>query len=159
MLKRTLLASAAALARTHHQKTSHPMKHSEHDRLLNEIVTGEELADFREASLQHALAAIRQQRRRHCSLRLGVLAAVPVVVVLAIVFSRSPKPPLREIAASKASAVAVSPVQPRIAPVKLINDDELLALFPDRPVALIGKPGQQRLIFLDQPARTSGGHL
>jgi hypothetical protein len=135
------------------------MKHPEHDRLLNEIVTGEELAGFREASLQQALTAIRRQRRRQRSLRLGALAAVPVVVALAIVFSRSPKPPLREIAASKASPVAVSSVQPQIAPVKLINDDELLALFPDRPVALIGKPGQQRLIFLDQPARSSGSHL
>jgi hypothetical protein len=134
------------------------MKHLEHDRLLKEIVTGDELADFREASLQQALTAIRRQRRRQRSLRLGGLAAVPVVVALAIVFSRSPQPPLREIAASNASPVAVSSVQPRTPPVKLINDDELLALFPDRPVALIGKPGQQRLIFLDQLARTSGGH-
>jgi hypothetical protein len=135
------------------------MKHSEHDRLLNEIVTGEELADFREASLQQALAAIRQQRRRQLSFRLGALAGVPVVVALAIVFSRSPKPPPRQVAAPNASPVAISSVQPRTAPVKLINDAELLALFPDRPVALIGKPGQQRLVFLDEPARSSGSHL
>lgn len=135
------------------------MKHPEHDRLLNEIVTGEELADFREASLEHALSAIRQQRRRQRSLRLGALAAVPVVVALGIVFSRSPKPSLREIAASNASPIAASSDQPRSAPVKFINDDELLALFPDRPVALIGKPGRQQLVFLDKPVRSSGGHL
>ena len=131
------------------------MKHPEHDRLLNEIVTGEELADFREASLQHALTAIRQQRRRQRSLRLGALAGVPIVVAFGIVFSRSPKTPVQEIAPSNASPVAVSSAPPRTAPVKLINDDELLALFPDRPVALIGKPGQQQLVFLDQSAKRS----
>lgn len=135
------------------------MKHPEHDRLLNEIVTGEELADFREASLEHALSAIRQQRRRQRFLRLGALAAVPVVVALGIVFSRSPKPPLREIPASNASPVVASAVHPRTPPLKFINDEELLALFPDRPVALIGKPGQQQLVFLDKPAKRRGGHF
>ncbi len=135
------------------------MKHPEHDRLLNEIVTGEELADFREASLQHALTAIRQQQRRQRSLRLGTLAAVPILLALGIVFSRSPKTPVQEIAASNASPVAVSSAPPPTAPVKLINDDELLALFPDRPVALIGKPGQQQLVFLDKSAKRSGGQF
>jgi len=135
------------------------MKHPEHDRLLNEIVTGEELADFREASLQHALTAIRQQRRRQRFVRLGALAGVPIAVALGIVFSRSPKPALREIAASNASPVAVASVQPRTAPVKFISDDELLALFPDRPVALIGKPGHQQLVFLDKPGKRNGGHF
>jgi hypothetical protein len=135
------------------------MKHPEHDRLLNDIVTGEELADFREASLQHALAAIRRQRRRQRSLRLGALVAVPILVALGIVISRSPKRPLRDITVSNASPVAVSSVQGRPAAVKLINDDELLALFPDRPVALIGKPGQQQLVFLDKPAKRSGGQF
>ena len=135
------------------------MKHPEHDRLLNEIVTGEELADFREASLQHALDAIRQQRRRQRFVRLGALAAVPIVVAFGIVFSRSPKPALRETAASNASPVAVASTPPRTAPVKFISDDELLALFPDRPVALIGKPGQQQLFFLDKPVKRSGGQF
>jgi hypothetical protein len=135
------------------------MKHPEHDRLLNEIVTGEELADFREASLQHALDAIRQQRRRQRFVRLCALAAVPIVVAFGIVFSRSPKPALRETAVSKAPPVAVSSAQTRTAPVKFISDDELLALFPDRPVALIGKPGQQQLVLLDQPAKRSGGQF
>jgi hypothetical protein len=44
-------------------------------------------------------------------------------------------------------------------PVKLITDDELLALFPDRPVALIGKPGQQQLVFLDELETPSGDDL
>jgi|ERR1043165_7287462 hypothetical protein len=135
------------------------MKPPEHDRLLNEIITGEEVADFREASLQHALTAIRQQRRRQRSLRRGALAAVLVVVALGIVVGRSPKPTAQEIEASNASPVAVSSAPPRTAPLKLINDDELLALFPDRPVALIGKPGHQQLVFLDQPPKRGAGRL
>ena len=97
------------------------MKHPEHDRLLNEIVTGEELADFREASLQQGLTAIRRQRRRQRSLRLGPLAGVPIVVALGIVFSRSPKTTGREIAPSNQSPIAVTSAQPQTAPVKLIT--------------------------------------
>jgi len=37
--------------------------------------------------------------------------------------------------------------------VKFISADELLALFPNRPVALIGKPGSQQLVFLDGSSR------
>jgi hypothetical protein len=35
--------------------------------------------------------------------------------------------------------------------VKFITTEELLALFPDRPLALVGPPGRQRLIFFDEP--------
>jgi hypothetical protein len=33
--------------------------------------------------------------------------------------------------------------------VKIITDEELFALFPNRAVALIGAPGHQQLIFLN----------
>jgi len=134
------------------------MKHSEHDRLLKEIITGDELADFREASLQRALDAIRQRRHRRRSMQLGALAVL-VLVAVGIIFTRSVTPPIPEIALSSSSPAAPSIPQTGPAEVKLINDEELLALFPDRPVALIGKPGQQRLVFLDKPARSNGGHL
>jgi hypothetical protein len=34
--------------------------------------------------------------------------------------------------------------------VEYITADQLFALFPNRPMALIGKPGHQQLIFLDK---------
>jgi len=37
--------------------------------------------------------------------------------------------------------------------VKYITTQELFALFPGRPIALIGKPGRQQVIFLDEIAR------
>ena len=36
-------------------------------------------------------------------------------------------------------------------PVKIISDEELFALFPNRPLALVGKPGHQQLVFLGHP--------
>jgi len=33
---------------------------------------------------------------------------------------------------------------------KYISDEELFKLFPGRSIALIGKPGEQELIFLDK---------
>lgn len=131
------------------------MKHSDQDRLLNEIITGEELADFRQTSLQHALVALRQRRRRQHLVRLGALAVVPLLAALAILGNRPLGPASPKTSAANASPAPVASAQPQIGAVKFINDDELLALFPDRPVALIGKPGRQQLVFLDQPAKRS----
>jgi hypothetical protein len=39
--------------------------------------------------------------------------------------------------------------KPKIGEIKLITDEELFALFPGRSVALIGKPGHQQLVFLN----------
>jgi hypothetical protein len=33
--------------------------------------------------------------------------------------------------------------------VEFINAEQLFALFPNRPMALVGKPGHQQVIFLD----------
>jgi hypothetical protein len=33
--------------------------------------------------------------------------------------------------------------------VEYITTEQLFALFPNRPMALVGKPGHQQLIFLD----------
>jgi hypothetical protein len=38
---------------------------------------------------------------------------------------------------------------PDAAKVKIITDEELFALFPNRALALIGSPGHQQLVFLD----------
>jgi hypothetical protein len=40
--------------------------------------------------------------------------------------------------------------------VRFITDNELLALFGDRAVGLIGKPGHQMLVFYDNPAEKTG---
>jgi hypothetical protein len=40
-------------------------------------------------------------------------------------------------------------LQTDTAKVKIITDEELFALFPNRAMALIGSPGHQQLVFLD----------
>jgi len=125
------------------------MKPSEQKKLLKEILQGEDLRDFQQASLEHGLTCLRQRRRRGYLLRAGALAAVLSVATLGLLLK-----PHR--AAQRDSSTAQLPPAPQsspvaASPVKFISDDELLALFPNRQVALIGKPGQQRLVFLDKP--------
>ena len=47
------------------------------------------------------------------------------------------------------AVVTASAAQTETAKVKIITDEELFALFPNRAMALIGPPGRQQLIFLD----------
>jgi hypothetical protein len=57
------------------------------------------------------------------------------------------------VAAMPTNRPAVSPKPPPEPVVKPITDEELLALFPDRAVVLIGKPGQQEFVVLGAPAQ------
>ena len=139
------------------------MKRDEQDRLLGEIISGEELAEFRRASLAHGLAAVQRRNHRRRMVRTGAMLIAPALLALALFFSRrqnavnNPDP-------VRGGSVAVNPGNPpppvdgyasvpttdAPAPIKVINDDELLALFPDRSLALLGPPGNQQLVFLDK---------
>lgn len=120
------------------------MKPSEHEKLLRELLPDEGLADFRKTSLERGLASMRQHRRRRVLLRAGALATVAGLLVFGLRL-RHPHPVQNNIAAVPSPAPAPSPEH-----VKFINDDELLAMFRQGSVALVGKPGQQRLISLDK---------
>ena len=120
----------------------------EQDQLLKELLTGEEISDFRRASLEQGIALIRLQRKRRQIAQRA--AMVCVGLVLSSLF-------INQIAKSSRSRPATSQAQQSAPPVpvaanleiKWINDDELFALFADRSMALIGKPGEQQLVFLD----------
>ena len=120
----------------------------EKDQLLKELLTGEEISDFRRASLEQGIALIRLQRKRRQIAQRA--AMVCVGLVLSSLF-------INQIAKSSRSRPATSQARQSAPPVPLaadleikwINDDELFALFADRPMALIGKPGEQQLVFLD----------
>ena len=121
------------------------MKHSEQDRLLQQIISGEELSSFRQASLENGLALIRRQRRRRQNTRVCVLASLPLLLALGIVVSRTPG--FRQRPTGSVPPAPTALVIPHTtAEAKLITDDELFALFPNRPLALIGKPGHQQLV-------------
>jgi hypothetical protein len=122
------------------------MRKSDQEQLLAEILDGGDLDALRAASLARGLEAIRRRRRRH---QLEILAAViiPLLVIFAAALHR-PSKPVTLVAAQSTPAAAAD-----VSGVKYITAQELFALFPGRPIALIGKPGRQQVIFLDEIAR------
>jgi len=125
------------------------MNPGEHDELVQELLAGEEMSEFRQRSLEAGLLAMRRHRRRRHSLRLGATVCLPVAALLVILllpsFSErsrrsSPERPQRTAGVAASSASGSS---------SAISDNHLFALFPGRSMALIGKPGRQRVIFLD----------
>jgi hypothetical protein len=110
--------------------------------LLADVLAEEET--LRTSTLECGLSALRQRRRlRH--IRNGALVALPLIVIAAM-FAPSLVPPRRP------AIVAVNPPPAMVegTAIKIISDEELLALFKDRPVALVGRPGHQQLLLLDE---------
>ena len=124
------------------------MKPHNRQNLVNEVLADDGLADFREASLQYGLATIRRRRKQLFLSRTLVLGLVPLLAAVGILLTHVPK------SAVTTSLQISNQVQEQkrepSAQTKLITDEELFALFPNRPMALIGKPGEQQLVFLDQ---------
>lgn len=122
------------------------MNSRDQEKLLKEILPRDDLADFRESSLECGLASLRRQRQRRYVLRGSVVAALVCALSVGILLkSRAPVP--SRVANSQPSPVSASLSSSHV---KFISDEELLALFKNQPVALIGKPGQQRLVLLDK---------
>jgi hypothetical protein len=128
------------------------VKRHDQDNLLRETLTGEELSEFRKASLADGLAAVRRRRRYRRAAQVGALAVLTLLVSLGIVHQHRNKTSVREVASIKQTSATPTPSPAPAAEttkVKIISDDELFALFPGRAMALVGKPGEQQLVFLD----------
>lgn len=124
------------------------MKANERDQLLRELLPGNELSAFRQESLALGLAALQRKRQRRRVFRASTAAALVLVVASGLLWqlTRPPAAPRRPVSEDFARVSL-----PSNAPAAtLISDDELLTLFPNRSLALIGKPGHQRLLFLDE---------
>ncbi|HZM05320.1 MAG TPA: hypothetical protein VFC44_20170 [Candidatus Saccharimonadales bacterium] len=115
----------------------------EKKQLLENIFGGDELNSLREASLARGSKEMRRRRHRVWMGRI-VVTALPVVL-LAVLITHPWIQPLRPAPAPIGAAHAAN-VEHKV---EYITADQLFALFPNRPMALVGKPGQQRLIFLD----------
>jgi hypothetical protein len=129
------------------------MKSPDENPLLKEILADEALTALRHASLNQGLDALRRARRVRRAARLGTLASVPVLLIVALTLHK----PTQEAASppptpgTQQASIATAP--PEASGVKTISDEELFALFPGRSLALIGKPGHQQLVFLDTPSK------
>ena len=125
-------------------------------KLLEEIFDSSETGRLRQASLEAGLLAMRRKRRQRTAARCAASVCVLVLMAagLARVFERNvPMRPAVSVTAPASPALArKGQANPDV---EIINADQLLALFPNRPVALIGSPGRQKLIFLDETGRNS----
>jgi hypothetical protein len=132
-----------------------------HDRepLTDEVLATPELDGLRATTLEQGLTMIRRRRQwrrmRRATGAIVCLAGVTAIVLVILFGSASPgseklltsdglRPP------AVASPATVASDLSGAGDVRRLSDDELLALFPGRPVALIGPVGQQKLVFLDQ---------
>jgi hypothetical protein len=131
------------------------MKDTNQDPLLREIVSGEELSGLRRASLEEGLRTLRIRERRRTVVRACLVSAAALVVAGGMLFQWRSWHSTPDNPGSKGAVATSGPAPGRVGEVKFITDDELLALFPDRPVALVGKPGRQQLVFLDVKRRES----
>ena len=116
-------------------------------KLLEEILDSPGAGDLREATLEAGLRAMRRKRKGRALIRSGAVALALVVVAGAGILSSS-----RRREAAVAPAVNAPSPKTATAKVEVIDGEQLLALFPDRPVALVGAPGKQALILPDEHA-------
>jgi hypothetical protein len=121
------------------------------DRLLRELLQTDDLLALRQRSLGEMLGCARARRRRRLVSRACLMAALPALLLGAYLLHRTREAPSRLIAARPPLDGGQETAQRPLYKVSYLSTDELLALFPNRPLALIGPPGEQRLVFLDQP--------
>jgi hypothetical protein len=119
------------------------MTEREKEQLLEEVLGGGDAAGLREATLAVGLRALKWRRRRRMAGYVSLL-----VLPLGVLLMRLAHEPKEVVVAQ------LSPV-PSESKVERITTEELFALFPNRPLALVGKPGEQQLVFLDQPQQTT----
>lgn len=118
---------------------------TDHDKnkLLGEILSDDELNQLRQGSLLRGLKEMRRRRQRAAITRFSMLALPMLLLAVAVFYPRvQPTHPALMPMAMGHTAEAASKVE-------IINKEQLFALFPNRPMALVGKPGHQQVIFLD----------
>jgi hypothetical protein len=120
--------------------------------LLTKLLTTDEVVQLRDRSLDSMLAGARVRRRRRqlAPLCLGFLLVGFLLGVRMLTHDHDTKTTIPSVA-SVPSELAPARPEEAAPQVKFITTEELLALFPDRPLALVGPPGRQRLIFFDEP--------
>jgi hypothetical protein len=128
------------------------MNAPDHDKLLNELLAEGELKELRQSSLENGLTALRAARESSRTRRLVVATLIPALVLVVILGSQI----IPAFRSGKTNAARSAQRAENQSPVKVITDEELFALFPNRPMALVGEPGHQEVVFLDQ--RGSDGH-
>jgi hypothetical protein len=119
---------------------------SDNDELLHAVLDSDD--ELRAKTLQAGLTALRRRRANRSVARAAmfVLAPMLAIVALSLAFNRS-----RSDSATRShssSLVATRTIEGTA--IRDLTDEELLAFFKGRPVALVGSPGHQQLVLFDQ---------
>jgi hypothetical protein len=119
------------------------MNTQETDCILKEVLATDATDRLRSASLEQGLTLIRRRRQIQAIVRtcaMVCLLLVPMAVLVTSHSSRTVPPTLFS---------GVPTQTPPLPQIERISDAELLALFPGQTIALVGAPGEQRLIVTD----------
>ncbi|WP_367872588.1 hypothetical protein [Luteolibacter sp. Populi] len=124
------------------------MKNTDHHQLWRDALDDSLPAGFSAAALTQMLGAARSRRRRKAAVK-GAIAAALVIPALFLALRPAPQlqvtRPIEE-----AHREIPSPTPPSPPPIQAMSDDELLAQFPGRAVAIIGSGDSKQLVFLDR---------
>lgn len=128
------------------------MKPSDHRELWDDALADSLPAGFADEALATMLGSARKRRRQRAAMK-G--ATVLALILTALFFALRPVPN----ASVKTGSVTVQqlpdPPAPAAKPeappqIQVLSDEELLAQFPGRAVAIIGSGDSKQLVFLDQ---------
>lgn len=127
------------------------MKRSPEPGPLLRDVFGED-AGLRKATLRQGMAAMRRKRTRRRAVPVGT--AIMAVVLIGGFFAghlwRE-----RQLRAVETPTLPSSPGLVAGTDIRVLDDEQLLAIFADRPVALVGAPGSRNLLLLDEGSSES----
>jgi hypothetical protein len=141
------------------------MKPDQKHPLLNELLSDDQLDDLRGATLEQGLRLVRRRRRLRRVARtsgwIGILVALAIAIPT-LFWSQPASDHATQTTDSEGVILAHAAVEPPVESdadtgVRFLTDEQLLALFPGRPVALIGPAGDQQLVFLDEPILSQSG--
>jgi len=126
-------------------------KHSNEKKLLADLLEGDD--NLREATLRRGLAAARGKRTQRRAIRVGaVLGGVIFLLSLLHTNRDSNRPAAGYKDRNPEFQSLPQPVAANViagTTIRVLSDKELLDLFSNRPVALVGRPGKQKLIIFE----------
>jgi len=124
------------------------MKKRPEDDLLGDVFP--KSADFRAASLEQMLCAARQQRRRRTAFHVsGIVTLTLGLFVLLLNTRHKVERAPTQVATTASPHQNNFPTVPGTS-IRVLSDEELLTLFADRPVALIGPAEDRHFVVLDE---------
>ena len=130
---------------------------AEHE-LLNEAFGDD---SFKQQTLQQTLGYLRTRAQRR---RVLATSAAGLVLILAFVWAlpnRHEKVELRASAPFLPQPVAINPAQSEDAPVvpgtsiRVLSDEELMKMLPDRAMAIVGTGDERQVVFLDDQRQSA----